>query len=100
MMNPHRFRDEFIGSVGVEIDCFLGGGDCVDANHEAQLAFGDLADGGVVEDELGAERGVGAETGKRLVKVLLARFGVLAALERVSGCRRLHGRGRPGGVHE
>ncbi|MFF0626479.1 hypothetical protein [Streptomyces sp. NPDC004296] len=57
------------GGVGVEIDCVLGGGDCVGANHAAQLAFGDLADEGVVEDELGAERGVGAETGERLVKV-------------------------------
>ncbi|MFE6904411.1 hypothetical protein ACFVFJ_47855 [Streptomyces sp. NPDC057717] len=51
------------GGIGVEIDCVLGGGDGVGANHAAQLAFGGLADEGVVEHELGAERGVGAETG-------------------------------------
>ncbi|CAM5553990.1 hypothetical protein SALBM311S_02828 [Streptomyces alboniger] len=65
------------GGVGVHLDCLLGGGGCVGAGQAAQVAFGDLADEGVVEDELGAERGVGTETGERLVQVLLAGFGVL-----------------------
>ncbi|WP_432058169.1 hypothetical protein [Streptomyces sp. bgisy022] len=75
------------GGVGVELDRIGGGGGNVDAGKAAQLAFGDLADEGVVEDELGTERGVAAETGERLVKILLPglrllRFDwVLAALQ-------------------
>lgn len=78
------------GGVGVHLDRVGGGGGCVGAGQAAQLAFGDLADEGVIEDELGAERGVGAEAGERLVQVLLAGFGVLgldvvlAALEPAS----------------
>ncbi|MFF7640917.1 hypothetical protein [Streptomyces canus] len=34
------------GDVGVEIDCVLGGGDCVGAGQAAQWAFGDLPDEG------------------------------------------------------
>ncbi|MET9901603.1 hypothetical protein ACQF36_26190 [Streptomyces sp. Marseille-Q5077] len=39
--------------------------EAVDLCQAAQLAFGDLADESVVEDEFPAEGGVGIETGER-----------------------------------
>ena len=52
------------GGVGIDADGIGDGGSDIGAGHEAQLAFGDLLDKGVIDDELGSERGVGTEPGK------------------------------------
>ena len=65
------------GRVGVQAGALGDGGLHVGLGEQAELPVGDLADQGVIEDELGAEVGVGAEAGEGLVQVLLSGLGLL-----------------------